>query len=74
MTQTSLGDLTFPSAPDVRQAQAFLERCTRDAITIVNELGHDVLVVHRFDGLQAEVEGVVEPVLPSGADSQYRRD
>ena len=53
---------------------ACVDSLPRDAITIVNELDHDVLVVHRFDGAQGEVEGVIEPVLPSGADAQYRRD
>ena len=51
-----------------------IDSLPRDAITIVNELDHDVIVVHRFNGLQGEVEGVIEPVLPAGADARYRRE
>lgn len=51
---------------------ACIDSLPRDAITIVNELDHNVMVVHRFDGVQGEVEGVVEPVLRPGVEARYR--
>ena len=53
---------------------ACIDSLPRDAITIVNELDHNVRVVHRFDGVQGEVEGVVQPVLRPGAKAHYRED
>lgn len=51
-----------------------IDSLPRDAITIINELDHDVIVVARFTDAQGEGERVVEPVLPSGSDAQYRTE